>query len=544
MPEPVVTYNVWAAARLRAGADPETIDASRLSGVYLEWLGAVRAVNGGDRRAAFDHFIKEHPEGKRVNDEIFRVDIGQPAPTPEKTAADTVMVDVPDLPQSARLTTAMTRVASETGEYLTTFSDYVYQIANTLPRDFSVAAALWTVSLIVARRLHTGAYFEPQIFPVLWVLWVAESTIFHKTTGLNLARRLVRHVVPHLLLPEESSRDALIHDMAGRPPANMDQMTLFEKQRVDRGRMYAAQRGIVVDEASSLFSGFRKDYNAGAVEVFLKAYDCEDEKIHSTLKHGNIYVRWMYLPLLGATTPASIQQASNLVMWQNGFWPRFVPLVPERVFPERPHHHDDILPRPEALDQALLALNKRLPEPTISLSEPVPPKSIHVAMDPECWKHWKAYSEVMGHELLHPDKTSDDRLRKLYGRMPVKLMQVATLLAALDWPDEADAPRIRLPHYAAAHQIVETWRVNAHRFVAVMDRPLAGEDHERRILHTIVQLAKQNVLATTRELHRVLHWPRDKIEACVIQMEKDGLIAQEKTASGRTGYWRVCEEEK
>lgn len=541
MPEPAVPYATWAAAQLRAGADPESIDAGRLSGIHLEWLGVCRTANGADRRTVFDNFVHGHPQGKQFVAEVFAVQPGTAEPVHD-VPPERIMVDVPPLPRAASLTAAMARQAGDTGEYLDVFAAYIHQIANTLPRDFTQAAALYTLSLAVARRLHVSTYFEGEIYPCLWILWVAESTVFHKTTGLNQVLRLARSTMDHLLLPDESSRDRLIHDMAGKPPANMDQLTLWEKQRIDRGRLHAGQRGIVLDEVSSLFSGFRKDYNAGSVEVFLKAYDCEPEKTYSTLKHGNLYVRFMYMPILGGTTPAAIQRSGDLYMWQNGFWPRFTPLVPEVVFPEKLKHNDDIITRPESIDRTLRGLLERLPEPQIGLNEPIPPKSIHVPIDKGAWKHWQEYADAMLYHLQHPDMTDDDRMRKLYGRLPTKLLQVATLLAALDWPAGAEQPRIEMRHYARAHQIVEAWRVNAHRFVAIMDRPLAGQDNERRLLNTISQLAKQETLPTTRELHRALHWPREKIESLLSQMERDGLIEAAQTDSKRTKFWKVSEE--
>lgn len=539
-----IAYTYWAIARLREGVDANVIDLARLDSAGLEYLGVCRSLNGGDRRAAFDSWTRYHPDGKRILAAVFEVpaelvDYPEPA-TPAGADSTTVFVDVPDLPKAARLTQPMTRAATDTGSYLAEWTRYLKLIVDTLPTDWCEAGALSAWSIAVARRVHVATYFEPQVFPNLWVLWVAESTVHHKTTALNAHRRQIKPLMGHLLLPEEQSGDRLIQDMAGMDPVNYNQISMWDQGRWRKSKQQAGQRSIVIDEASSLFSGFRKDYNIGKVETFLKAYDCDDEKTFSTVRHGNIYLRHLYMTLLGATTPAAIQQAANLQMWEMGFWPRFILLVPERMFPDEPNPPDVTPTRPAKLDTALTDFLAHLPQPEARgfADENKPPKSIEATYTPEVWKHWTAFSKSMLYTLQHPDTTPDSRLRKMYGRMPVKLLQTATLLACMDWQGEG-TPKIEMSHYARAHQVVEQWRINAHRFVEVMSRPLAGEDRERRLLTTIARIAAAGDLATTREVHRHTGWPRDQVEALLAQMERDALIEQADSDSKRTKVWKV-----
>jgi len=542
-----VDYGAWAALRLREGVEIASLDTERIKAPWVEFLGVCRALNGGDRRAAYEQWTRHHPDGKRIISQVFAVPahlVEYPEPPLAPVTEAVVYVDLPELPREARITQAMERAASDTGRFLAEYSAHVTQVANTIPTEFSEAAALSLASIAVARRLHFPTYFEPEIFPNLWVLWVAESTVFHKTTGLNIARRLIRSVMPHLLLPEETSGDRLIQEMAGMDPANYAQLPLRDQQRWQEAKLYAGQRGIAVDEASALFSGFRKDYNIGKVETFLKAYDCDPEKVFSTIRHGNIYFRHLYMSLLGATTPAAIQQAANLNMWQIGFWPRFVLLVPERMFPEKIQHSEELIPRPATLDRAITRLLGFLPEPeepSFGTPHGEPPKSIAATRSTEVWKRWTQYNDALSHTLQNPDLMPDSRLRVLYGRLPVKLLKVMTLLAALDW-DGQGGPRVEMCHFARAHQICEDWRASAHRFVEVMDRPLAGEDRERRLLNTIRTLTDDaSHAATTREIQRSTGWPRDQVDALLDQMQKDGMIESTENESKRTRIWKVVE---
>lgn len=551
-----ISYAAWAIARMRAGAEPQTINADRLNAEWREVFGVLRMANG-DRAGAFNAWCKAHPNGKAVLKAVADVPptlTEYPEAEAEQEKANArdrvIVVDVPELPKAARLTQAMERAGSDTGAFIQTYAEHVRQIANTLPEDFSIAASLAIASIAVARRLHIVTFFEPQIFPALWVLWVAESTIFHKTTALNVARRLIRATMPHLLLPDESSSDRLIQELAGMEPINFTKMPYDQQGKWRKAVLHAGQRAIVIDEASSLFGSFRKDYNIGKVEVFLKAYDCDEEKTYSTIRHGQITMRWLYLPLLGATTPAAIQAAANLQMWQMGLWPRFVTLVPERMFPERITHSDDPISRPASLDATIAKLLERLPQPddSVELGDSGPknkqPASLEVSIAAEAWRHWVKYNEALSHDLQHPDVTPDDRLRKMYGRNPVRLLQTATLLAALDWAAEGKgpAPKVALAHYGRAHCIAETWRANAHRFVEVMDRPLEGADREARIVNMMRYLNVKGEPVTVRNLTKYMGWKRDDVQGLLTQMLSDGLAEEVQSETKRSKVWRLTND--
>ncbi|MBP7692257.1 MAG: hypothetical protein KA764_10085, partial [Anaerolineales bacterium] len=205
-------YGVWAAVRLREGAALDALELDRITGPWREWVGVCRAVNGGDRRAAFDAWVQAHPEKKRLIAAVFDQPLNLPEPA-ESLAAEidpqAIDVTVPDLPAAARRTPAMERAAGEAGAFVDVFARYLAQVVNTLPREMVEAAALTVASIAVARRLVLPTYFD-DLYPILWTLWIAPSTVFHKTTALNQVRALLRDVMPHLLLPQESSNDRLL----------------------------------------------------------------------------------------------------------------------------------------------------------------------------------------------------------------------------------------------------------------------------------------------------------------------------------------------
>lgn len=538
-------YGVWAAVRLREGAALDALDLDRITGPWREWVGVCRAVNGGDRRAAFDTWVQAHPEKKRLIAAVFDQPLNLPEPAEAPAAeidSQAIDVTVPDLPAAARRTPAMERAAGEAGAFVDVFARYLAQVVNTLPREMVEAAALTVASIAVARRLVLPTYFD-DLYPILWTLWIAPSTVFHKTTALNQVRALLRDVMPHLLLPQESSNDRLLQNMAGIRPANYEQLALFDQEQWRLSARFAGQRGIVVDEASSVFGSFDKEYNRGKIETFLTAFDCEELKVHETNKHGAIYLRHLYMPFLGATTPVSIQFANTTYMWESGFWPRFTLLVPERLFPERLARRAERVSRPAELEATLRRLLQHLPEPAGAAdphAQPEPPRRLAVTLEDGVWEHWQEYNDALSYAFQHPDVVADHRLRLMCGRLPVKLLRVAMLLAALDWrPERTDAPRIGLAHYARAHQIVEGWRVNAYRFVELMNRRPDGDQHERRLLECLGRLAAAGAPATTRELVRLTHWEREAVETLLRQLEADGVVERERSQSRRTEIWKA-----
>jgi len=100
-------------------------------------------------------------------------------------------------------------------------------------------------------------------------------------------------------------------------------------------------------------------------------------------------------------------------------------------------------------------------------------------------------------------------------------------------------PRITLAQYARAHQIAESWRLNAWRFVELMDHAQGGDDREQRLVTILHTLAATNTPATERELHRRSHWDRAKVEAVLRQLEKDGLVVSRPTKTKRTVEWKL-----
>ncbi len=360
----------------------------------------------------------------------------------------------PPLPKGAQPDPDLGR---ETGGWLDDQVEYASKISPMTPRLFHEGAALAMVSTIVARRLKLALHYG-DIYPNLFVLWLAPTTLWRKTTGLNVVRRMLFNNWPYLLTTQDMTPEGLLSDLAGREPSHFDALTEQDKTLWKEERNFAAQRTLLLDEMSGLMAGAGKDYNQGLVESLIRFYDCDPLYARSTRGQGRIVVRNSYLTTLGASTPAALApHLTSERLWAMGWWPRFVILTPDTDKPEWQRSQEPGDPPIEAL----VNLYERLPLP----AWPDPPEAQSVTLGIGAYGAWEAYNRAVGYELL-TDGDVPEMLWGAYGRLAEHALKVAMLLAALDWKGGTESPCIELRHLARAIAITETWRASAHRAIS------------------------------------------------------------------------------
>jgi len=84
------------------------------------------------------------------------------------------------------------------------------------PDQFHESAALWLVGVAVARRLYLPMSWG-RVYPNLMVVWIAPTTLFHKSTALEIARSLALPVPLSLNGPGDHVRSLPVG--SGRPGA-------------------------------------------------------------------------------------------------------------------------------------------------------------------------------------------------------------------------------------------------------------------------------------------------------------------------------------
>lgn len=401
-----------------------------------------------------------------------------------------VVAEPPELPQAAQPSDSL---GQATG-WLDLYVDYARQVSPMTPDSFHLSAGLWLAAVAIARRLWLNVGFG-FVYPNLFVLWLAVTTLFHKSTSLAVCKGICHKALPHLLAPQEVSVEGFLAHMAGLEPRNLDKLPERQRNLWGRSRDHAAQKGWVLDEASGLLASAGRDYNKGLIESMMRFYDCDGVYTRQTVGQGIQTVTNACLSFLGASTPAAMAQhlrATNL--WVSGWWPRFAILTPEIERPEwkRPTEIEE----PPELSASLYHLYDRLPE----AAWPDTPGALSVTIDETALESWWAYNQAVQYDMLTSGAVETE-LFGIYGRLPTKVVKVATILAALGWPDSQNAPHITQDHLARAIRIAESWRASAHRALDMARQVDADRLHER-ILRQVAQHGEKG--ATARDVYRGL----------------------------------------
>jgi hypothetical protein len=267
-----------------------------------------------------------------------------------------------------------------------------------------------------------------------------------------------------------------------------------------------------------------KDYNAGLTETLLRLFDCDESYTRSTRSQGLTIIKNAYLALLGASTPGALSpHLSNKRLWSMGFWPRFAILTAEK----RPEWREpEEAEEPQALTTGLERLLERLP----SATWPDQPQALTVTFAEGVYQSWNQYNKTVSYDLLTDEL--DERLHGTYGRLPTQVIKVATILAALDWKEEA-APVIRAYHLAQAIAICEKWRASAHRALRMANESKFNVLQER----IVKQLSKAGGIgATLRDVYKAMKdRTPDQIEDALRQLIKARMVEDIEQPGGPKG---------
>lgn len=442
-------------------------------------------------------------------------------PQPEEDNDEPQTDEIPALPDAIEIDESL---AATAGTWIDEYIAYANNVSPMTPTAFHESAALWLVSSAIARRLFLNMAFD-KIYPNIWVAWVAPSTLFGKSTSMNLARRIALQVYRHLLCAEDMTPEGLILDMAGNEPSNLGQMTIEDQAAWTQRRDYAAQRALTMDEFSGLLATAGRDYNAGLLETLIRFYDCTEKYTRMTAGRGMQTINNSYLTLLASSTPTALaQHLMSERLWGMGWWPRFALLAPAT---DRPSWAEPTEQEPPTqLIDRIRKLYERLPEATW----PDPPPDIMARLGPGAFDLWNRYNRALRYDLL--DDALDQRLWAAYGRLPVTALKVATLLAALDWPENESIPTLDLRHIMRALLITEKWRVSAHR---VLD--LASSESEDRLAQRIIkQIQKEPGGVTLRDLYKSMRRTKtSKIERVLADLVTRGELREIEYQNPRGG---------
>lgn len=182
---------------------------------------------------------------------------------------------------------------------------------------------LWVmpfVGSILGRQVwaYTGGH---RLYPNFWIVLIAPSSFFRKTTSLYTARRILQKANPDRILPEEFSQEKLFETLQEKPIG-----TFF------------------YSEFMSLMGLLKRDYMAGCKAFLTMLYDSLPYPYIRTTKNATYTIQNPCISLLTATTTDWFLAETKATDMRGGFFflPRFL-LVPARKKKEK-HLFDEVIP--------------------------------------------------------------------------------------------------------------------------------------------------------------------------------------------------------
>lgn len=454
-------------------------------------------------------------------------------------------VSIPKLPDAA--TVIYRFYENSAGDWLNRYTAFASRAAPMTPYSFHEAAGLFAGAVAIARRLVLKVDVK-DIYPNLYLLFMAPSTLYRKTSGFELLNKLFAKAgMARFLLPEQMTPQAMVQELSLSMPQNLGMADYEAKATWLEERTFAAQRGWMIDEASSLFDSLKRDYNTGLLSLMLSLYECPNLKTEQTMGRWRTTIRDSYLSFFGASTPTEMaSHIGNESHWQNGLWARFALLVPDE--PTRYQFFSEPIQIPHSLSSDLRRMANLFPTPTptlidvedidgqgrraVELIGKEPPST--VLLDEGVWRMWEAYSKALFD--IAETKQVEEALYACYGRLHMQAIKIAMILATMD---ATTLPiRIEARHYARAQLITEKWREMAHK-VRGAKIQVREETQTDKII--VMLTAAGTAGLKTRDIYRPLNIKAADGRDLLAELVKQGRIEQfsAKATNGHTvEMWR------
>lgn len=170
------------------------------------------------------------------------------------------------------------------------------------PPQFHRYISYWVLATALGRRvwMRTG---DDLLFPNLWMVILAPSSFYRKSTCLSIGAKILNRIDSRILLPADWTREGLIALLSQQPQAAM-----------------------IAYEFKSLMSLLQRDYNVGAQSILTELYDCPASYIRKTGVNEirEFRIEQPHLSILGASTMDWLLDAIKGKDIAGGFMARFI----------------------------------------------------------------------------------------------------------------------------------------------------------------------------------------------------------------------------
>src|SRR3989339_899726 len=201
------------------------------------------------------------------------------------------------------------------------FAQYIQFASETTdcPETFHWFISYAVASAVIGKNV-CFPFGDNLLFPNLWLILIAPSSEYRKSTALGIGLSMLRKVSLSLVLPSRFTEEAFMNDLVLNP-----------------------QGLIPFYEFKALLDLVRKDYNSGLKSLLTELYDVPDFLVRKTMG-GVMTVERPCVSIMAATTMEWFLNSCKEDDFGSGFLPRFL------FIPVRSKSRD--LPIPPPADQA------------------------------------------------------------------------------------------------------------------------------------------------------------------------------------------------
>lgn len=409
-------------------------------------------------------------------------------------------------------------------DWIESYTQWSTKRSPLTPRHFHQNTALALVAAAIAGRCYVQLP-HGKIFPNLYTLIVARTSIFAKTAAFNLANELCQEVMPAKVFSNVSTPEALFAELSGTQPKNFDDLDLDEQRYLQESMKWGARRLFILDEAGMFFNGLKHDYQAGMGDIFMKLYDAGGAPLKRNTRSGGMQIIKNYcLSALFATTPYAIRALlSQRDAWMNGFWNRWNFVASDCLID---YQDGEYLPLPKEITANL----KKISEGWLNQYDG---KSYGAGIDFKVTREHTNAFKALRQEIFASD---DERFDGVMAHIATKHLKAALIYATIE--AQGEKPYIKLRHWDQAGELSQGWYRDARRALEISHKTERASDEEKLLM--LIRASLPNGIST-RSLQQHTHKSVEDILKILEPLAKAEIITLRM--NGKQKSWVLLKEE-
>ena len=383
--------------------------------------------------------------------------------------------------------------------YLSEYMEYASELTDA-PAQFHVFSGLSVLSTVIGDRVYIP-WGDGRLYPNLWIVMIAPSSIYRKTTAIRIGCNLIRHIDETKVFPDEFSPESLLHVLEQRP----------------QGLFFWG-------ELRSKLAYFQRSYMAGMQSMLTELYDCPPV-YRRTLLGNSFRVNNPCVGILAASTKEWLRASITEGEMKGGFLQRFMFVLAHSKEKHFAIPAEKDMPKQNAL---VMMLNRiRSCEWKIDLTD---------ILEPFTKWHFKHEQEAMMSD-------NEEVLASFYARLDTyclkltMLYEIAMQMKSTDFPFGELRPRPEALNYAI--NLIDYAKATINYMLSdelVFSKEMANRQKVLGLIENEPGISRKNLMLKAHLLKRDL-------DLIMETLEGEGTIAIRKEGKrGGLHYFPVMEK--